>query len=251
MNLSDSAFLQTCLAAIDAQDTPVKAGQLRDLLPKEHRFPKSRLREVEAMLATAAVHGQVHSWPPVRGARRYWRESYHDALDHEVLEYLKKQPAPTGKAGAAVADAMAGRFGTQKNTTSRDVPKRLKEMAHNQRIVEVAANRTTRIYFSREWLANQALATSPNASLEEAIVEAIRQQESAPGNYVPVRRIRFSEQVKRVVDQAALRLVRAGRLMPTNYDGPRPVADEERPRFVHDERGNIYIGLARLNDGES
>jgi SNF2 family DNA or RNA helicase len=90
-----------------------------------------------------------------------------------------------------------------------------------------------------------------NAFLK-GMADAEWETETRLGNFVAVDEVRkqFPTMTRGVFDAAVFRLARAGHLVLGGYDGPRPLPGEDLSKFVEDENGNLYIGLARPREGE-
>jgi hypothetical protein len=61
---------------------------------------------------------------------------------------------------------------------------------------------------------------------------------------VRIDHLRNAPELLNPVDRAAIDLAEKGRLVLARYDGPRPVADEDKWRYIEDEQGDLFIGLA-------
>lgn len=238
----DQAILQACVAKLRESDEPLTVSAIRDRLDKALRFPLAGMKEVGRELDGAAVA----KWPAYRSQKaRYWHRELADCVLESVLEFLSCKPATLEQSAGEIRKHLPG---VSKARTETEVKTILPGLLADGRVhQEVLARKAW--YFSQVWARGIGGSTDgplkEEDELKKAVLQSVESLESAPGNYVAVYKLRIASAVNTRFDEAVIALAEEGRLVLTEYDGPRPVPDEKAHEYVKDEQGRLYIGIAR------
>ena len=228
------AIIAACAAKINEAEKPLALSKIRLQLPKPLRFKPAESAEVEQQLAA----GQIAKWPVGRGPKiLYWHRSLPECAAEALLDFLSLKPAAFEDAVKAVRPRL---HKVSKAVAETELKTILPGLLADGRLYQETLGRKI-WYFSPVW----AQRIGGQSALRNAVLQAVEMLESAPGNYVAVYKLRTAPAVNALFDKAAIALADEGRLVMTDYDGPRPVADEKAHEYVKDAEGRLYIGLAR------
>jgi hypothetical protein len=231
-----------CIAAVQQADAPRTAARIGSAA-RGGRKPSAKF---SAEVAEALADSGVSEWPRYRGSRIFWHRSFRNSVEDAFVKALDSEPLTVSKAAGPVSKLL------QRVSASRALPE-LKavapQLAAAGRILQVAVNRQSVIYLSFDYLRSLIPARgrepSPADSVfADSILGVMERLQSGPGNYVRIDRLRNTPEFRRPLDDAAIALTEEGRLVLARYDGPQPVADEDKWNYIEDKQGELFIALA-------
>jgi hypothetical protein len=242
-------ILDHCIQIIRGAPGPLSIKQIRARLPKAVRFPAAEAKVVAGRLRafleqqgdisrtdTPSPPPHVQPWPDA-GAQRdlFWNRSFAGAVRDAIPAALAEAPLTLSKLASALR---------------RLVPKsggaRLREELQRQLQALTATGQVTKIgncFCSQAYFRKMAGAqTSSGAGLSTLVLTAIREMESAPGNYVTLPELRKAPCLQAAIAQAMLQLARAEKVFLAGFGTePRP----EEAADLLELNGELFIGFAR------
>lgn len=240
--VSDIA-IRASIAAVRAAAQPISVNQIRGTLGKEARFPAKAAGEVAAALLALPESEAVFPWPDYRGQRNlFWNRPLGAAVRLALLAALEQAPMTAARAAAALAGRVPKLGAARRVEESRA---QLRILAASQEVLAV-----DRLYFSPAYLRRLLGPDTRGADVGRRVLEAVRQLESGPGNYVSIPKLRAAPGVRALVDEAVIALADRGELVLALYDGPTPVPEDRELDFVRDAAGALFVAVALPRHGE-
>lgn len=233
----ESELSSDCLAKIQAASKPISLSEISAACLGR---PKSNAGLVEA-LKQLTDRAAIHEWPSYRTSRIFSRRPLRSAVEDAFVAVLDAAPLTIAKAAKPVSQAL-GRISEDRVLTELRVA--APKLAGARKVVQVPISRQSVVYLSLSYIGRLVPAKSAPDTIEQSVVAAVKALETGSGNFVPVEELRKSRALRDIVDAAVISLADQGRLILGHYGGPRPESDEEKSRYLEDEKGQLVIGIA-------
>ncbi len=180
-------------------------------------------------------------WPDYGKSKVFGNQPLANAVSDALVKALDAGPLTAAQAAAPVSKLLQR---VSQGRALAELKPVARQLVEAKRILFVAPNKQTVVYFSFPYLQRLLPARATAPSIQEAILSAIENLQSETGNYVRIDHLRNAPEFRKPLDAAALALARAGKVVLGRYDGPRPVPEENKSSYIEDERGELYIGIA-------
>ena len=226
-----------CTTAIQQADEPMTVAKIATAVLGRDK-PSANLTKALDDLSASAL---IHEWPTYRSTRNFWNRPFRSALEDAFIAALDEGPLTVPKAAKPVSKLLRRVSEITSLSELRGVAPRL---AVENRIAQVAVNRQSIIYFSYGYLGRLMPERASATSIEGMVLETVKRLQSGPGDLVRIDHLRNTPELRGVLDNAAIQLSNHGTLILTRYGGARPVPDEEKWKYIEDNQGNLFIGIA-------
>ena len=234
-------FAAACASIVRRSAAPVTVAEVRRALRgTSFAFAARRDPEVQEILVRAAREGRLQLWPAASRRRqpRFAATAFAGLVAESLAEVLAEAPATPAECVRRVRKRLSRERGSH---VEEEVRRQLRLLPAGGELLAIKAGRST-VILSRRWMARQA---EPAEPLEGIVEAAVREIESAPGNYVMVSKLRGAAVLQDAVDVTILRLASAGRLVLAGYDGPWPIPGERQADVILDGPTRAYVAVAR------
>jgi hypothetical protein len=249
-NLMTTEVLETATRVIQRSATPLSLSQIGTAVLRERKIPgrKQFTAGLRASLPTLASLPGIYRWPDFRRSQMFCGRPLAECVEESLLRALAAEPLTAKKAGGAVKKALKV---VPETRVLKEVNGLLARLAASGAVKRVAANRQAVIYLGSDWMREQVGGPAATQNpLKPAILDAIARLQSGRGNYVRVDHLRLAPPLRAAFDAAVLELAESGSAMLTRYNGPRPVAEEDKWLYVEDAAGELFIGVALPREQE-
>lgn len=238
-------FSAACRSALQLAGTPLTLPQLAAAMQGGKKPTPKFTQELLERLRTLPKESGIFEWPKRGQSILFSDVSLRAATEDAFLTALAKQPLTVGQAAKPVSKLL--RKVSEKRALV-ELRVAAPSLAAQKRVLQIAVNRQTVVYLSFAYLGNlqsqERAQPETKAVISTGILHAVARLQSGPGNYVGVDLLRHASELVEIIDNAALSLAMDAKLILARYDGPRPIPDDEKWCYIHDERGEIYIGAA-------
>jgi hypothetical protein len=240
INKMESALSSACLEKIRAASKPMSLSEISAAC-LGRKTPNAEIIEALRHLIERKA---IHEWPTYRKSRLFSGRPLRNFVEDAFVAVLDAAPLTVSKAAKPVSQAVTH---ISEANTLAELRAAAPKLAAAQRIVQVPISRQLVVYISPSYLGRLA-PTKPNPqasnTLDNLIVAAVKDLESGPGNFVAVDELRRSRAINNLVDATVISLADEGRLILGRYGGPRPDGAVEKSRYLEDQSGQLFIGIA-------
>jgi len=233
-------IVKQCVDVIRSADAPLSINEIRAKLPKEVRFKEKDKNGIAAALQVLPPSEGIAAWPNFGVQRNLFsKRSLPQAVGEALPELLSKAPMTVGQSSAALKKQIKK---TSEKRLQAEAREQLRILAAKSEIFQVGNYFCSPAYFSKP----QAVETPFSSS----VAEAVKEMETARGNYVSIADLRNSPTFRRAIDDAILKAAQDPGLVLAPYDGPSPLPGE-RPDLLDAGNGEFFVGVARTREQEA
>jgi hypothetical protein len=233
----NSELSRACLTAIQSASKPMSLSEIGAACLGRSK-PNAKLVKALKQLSGRAV---IHEWPSYRRSQIFSNRPWQSAVEDAFVAALDEAPLTIAKAAKPVVQALGRVSEDNVIAALRGLAPKL---ARARKVMQVPVNRQSVVYLSISYLGRLVPAKSAADTIEKLIVAAVKGLQSGTGNFVPVEELRKSRALRDFVDSAIISLAGRGKLILGHYGGPRPESDEEKSRYLEDQKGQLFIGIA-------
>ena len=255
-------WLHAASRLLEQQRGPMTLKQLAKKVTGSDTSNKAKLFFSDFPQAAASTGSElkIFLWPGKQGRAAYAGESLRTAVETALLNVLERQPLTLSKAIEAVGRAFPATIVSRTRIVA-EARIAARELAARNLLLLQPCNRQVVMLFSRSWIQRWSefakalphatpVATQPNIqppttpALSEELPTLVARLQEAPGFFVPVSKLRATEEVLNLFDAAVLTLARQRHLLLAEYDGPQSLALENRSNYIQDRNGQLFLAVA-------
>src|SRR5262245_3555211 len=233
----DSELSRACLTAIQSASKPMSLAEIGAACLGRSK-PNAKLVEALKQLTGRA---EIHEWPSYRRSQIFSNRSLQSAVEDAFVAALDEAPLTIAKAAKPVSQAL-GRV--SEDSVLAELRGLAPKLARARKVMQVPVNRQSVVYISISYLGRLVPAKTGADTIEQLIVATVKGLQSGIGNFVSVEELRKSRALRDFVDSAIISLASKCKLILGPYGGPRPESDEEKSRYLEDQNGQLFIGIA-------
>jgi len=235
-----------CVAVVRVAEKPLSIKEIREQLPKEKRFPEKQEKDIVSALRQLPESAGIVSWPNFGSQRNlFWNKSFAEAVRETLPQVLDDAPMTATQ----VMDALQKKVKkASPSGLKKEVPPQLRMLTAQSDLIQVGKHYCAPGYLRRVLRIDTQPADRGDGQLADLVVDAVRELETAQGNYVSIPDLRNSATFRKAIDSAILSAVRKGGLVLARYDGPAPLPGE-RPDLLDAGEGAFFVGMARAREG--
>jgi hypothetical protein len=233
-------LIQAAKSVLMRSAGPMTISQIKTALSREMKTPTSA-RLTKEIGKAFPEDREIQAWPRFGNNAVYCSRPLSACVEEGLLRALDDEPLTVVKAGKAVKKMVPY---VSEARALKEVRGLLPRLAASGRIVRLAANRQSVMYLSLTWMAKQVRADIADDPLASVIPAVVARLQSVSGTYVRIDHLRNAPELRTVVDKAILRLADSSDLVLARYDGPLPVAEDQKANYVEDGSGELFIGVA-------
>jgi hypothetical protein len=232
----DSELSDACLKAVQTAAKPISLSEIGASLGRSK--PNDQLVKILKQLAGRAA---IHQWPAYRTSQIFASRPLRGAVEEAFIAALNESPLTVAKAAKPVSKVL-GRV--SEASALAELRGLAPKLAAAGKIIQVPVSRQSVVYMSIPYL-ERLVSTKPAANpVEKLIVDGVTRLQPGFGNYVRVDQLRQSVELRQFFDAAVIALADQGKLVLAPFGGQRPQSDEDKLRYVEDDAGLLFIGVA-------